>query len=777
MTSTCLPNVRLILLSSAASILAFVPHAAAAQAASAPAAAAAEGGDIIVTARKSSERLQDIPVSVSAVTADQLQARGAADLKDVLRDIPGLSYAGTQRGLSNYNIRGISTTSSSPTVGVYLDDISLTTIATTFSGAYDPVFFDMERVEVLKGPQGTLYGGSAMGGAIKYVSARPKLNRTEVSLAAGGALTSHGAGSTNGEAVVNLPLAQDTLAVRAGAYFRHEGGFIDNRPGTIENSHYSSTAFPAYTPLVQNSLSTLDKANQNSVDSFAVRASLEWEPDPSWSIRPQLLYDRSQRDNSDRFFFSMPALTSSYRIHEPTTDRNGIYSLSIDKRLGGVKATSLTAYYDRDLNFVRDYSFFVGGLVPALYGYTSSNVSHTRTKTFSQEVRLASDSGENARLRWLIGAYYSNQNDRLRNPVTTIGAGAILGTGTDIVYYSNPFTNTRQYAVFGEATFTLFPHFDITGGLRAFKINQTVNLDAGGLFNGGTTVVKGLRSRESGVNPKFGASYKPTPNSLIYASAAKGFRPGGPNRFVIDPHLCAADLTALGLAAPPKTFESDSLWTYELGTKNTIGDHVATLNAAAFYSNWKKIQQQVQLASCGSFFTDNVGSAVSRGVEIEGQVNLTRALRIGGSATYTDAHITKAATNTPAQQGDRIQGVPEWMANAYANYRFAIGSGWSADLNAEYQYQGNARFSFSRTLPVSFPGGVNGVVPNYAEFRQSYHVANLYASFSHGDLSFRLYANNILDAHPLIDFDPTSGSDYGATIRPRTVGFEVRKKF
>ncbi|MFD2499635.1 TonB-dependent receptor [Rhizorhabdus histidinilytica] len=379
---------------------------------------ASEGGDIVVTARKARERLQDVPISVNALSGDQLRDRGAVDVKDVLRSVPGLSFSGTERGLGNYNIRGISTVASAPTVGIYLDDISLVTIATTFSGAFDPVFFDMERLEVLKGPQGTLYGGSSMGGAIKYVSARPKLDEVGGSAAAGVATTAHGSMSYNAEAVVNLPIVQDVLAVRGGIYFRHDGGYIDNvAGGSFTNSRYSSTE-PGFTPQRQNALSTRSASNQNDANTYVGRLSLLWQPDESWSIRPAAFYQHYKLDNPGQFFLGEKKLTSSYRIAQPTTDKAGIYSLDINKELGGVQATSLTAYFDRKLDYVRDYSFFIGGLVPPLLGLTSDNLSASRTKTFSQEFRLASTNSD-APLTWIAGLYYSHQDDNLYQIATT----------------------------------------------------------------------------------------------------------------------------------------------------------------------------------------------------------------------------------------------------------------------------------------------------------------------------------------------------------------------
>lgn len=339
-----------------------------AQAQEAETAPALDAGEIVVTARKTSERLQDVPISVSALSGDQLRENGAVDVKDVMRNVSGLSFAGVERGLGNYNIRGVSTVASSPTVGIYLDDISLVTIATGFSGAFDPIFFDMERLEVLKGPQGTLYGGSSMGGAIKYVSARPDTSVLSGSAAVGAATTAHGDPSYNVEGILNLPLVTDKLAMRTGFLYRRDGGYIDNAPGLVRNSNYSSTPSPIYTPLEQDALTSRTVSDHNKADSFVGRLSFQWEPDATWSIRPALFYQRYEQKNPSQFFLGdTEKLTSSFRLPQGTVDKAGIYSLDIEKSLGNVEFTSLTAYFDRKLNWERDYSFFIGGLVPPMF--------------------------------------------------------------------------------------------------------------------------------------------------------------------------------------------------------------------------------------------------------------------------------------------------------------------------------------------------------------------------------------------------------------------------
>lgn len=739
--------------------------------------AAPEGDTIVVTARKTNERSQDVPITLSALSGEDLRNRTAVDVKDVLKSVPGFSFTGTERGLSRYNIRGVSTSAFSPTVGIYLDDISLVTIASGFSGALDPVFFDMERLEVLKGPQGTLYGGSAMGGAIKYVSARPNLSEVSASVTAGGATTAHGAASYNGEAVINLPLIQDKLAVRGGIYYRHEGGYIDNDAGgTFVDARRSSTPFPVYTQLVTPSLSTLDQDNHNSANTIAGRLSLEWQPDPSLVIRPQAFYqDYKQRNPSQLWLFS-PELSTSFRLKQPTHDRSGIYSLSVDKDLGSVAFTSLTAYFDRKLDFTRDYSFFVGGLVAPVFPLNTNNLSTSNTKTFSQEVRLQSNAGADAPLSWVAGLYYSHQKDRLSQIITTPGAEPIYG-GTDLGYLGITSTVAKQYAAFGEASYRIADGLSLTAGLRAFEIKQTIDASYQGILNGGTSALQGNKSKDKGINPKVGVSYKVSRDNLIYASAAKGFRAGGPNRFAINSNLCRADLDQLGLTDAPASYKADKLWQYEIGTKNTFAGGRAMINAALFYTDWKGIQQLAYLNSCGFSYTANAGTAHLKGIEGEGRYNFTRGWQVGANGSYVDAKLVDAGQGTAAQRGDRLQAVPKWTASFYSSYKFEIADDVDLMMRADYQYQSNARLANERTVSILYSDGVRGPQPNFGEFRGAYDVVNAFVSIGNDRMSARLYVNNLLDNRPLIDRGSSLGDYRSTTLRPRTVGLEVRRAF
>lgn len=734
--------------------------------------------EVVVTARKTGERLQDVPISVTAITGEKLESLGAVDVKDILGAVPGLAFSNVERGQSKYAVRGLATSNGlAPTVGVYMDDISLLTNPSVFTGAFDAVFFDIERLEVLKGPQGTLYGGSAMGGAIKYVSARPNVDAQSFNVAANTATTAHGDPSYGGEAVVNLPIIPGILALRGGVYANHEGGFIDNIAGlNIENTARSSTSLPTYTPLLESSRSTQSKKDYNFSDTYVYRLSLLWQPDPSLSIRPAVLYQDSTIENPSYFFTNQPGLVSSFRfVSQPTTDRAGIYSLDINKALGGVEFTSLSAYFDRNYAWNRDYSFYIGNLVRGLYNTDSFAHEPVHSRILSQEFRVASAQGSDSALRWLAGLYYSTLEEDFNAVINTYGAGF----ANDIGYAQKDKTEFDQYAAFGEVTYQITNAFDITAGVRAFEFKrETSNTQVGPLSGNNTS---GTKIKEDGVNPKVGMSYKLNDDHLLYASAAKGFRPGGVSGSTLPG--CAGDLARLGRAAGLSEFDADSVWSYELGSKNEFDGGRATVNGAIFYSNWKDIQQSVRLPSCGAAVTDNAGDARVRGAELEVQIHFTPDLQMGGSVAYTDAEIVKQGAFPFAAIGDRVLETPEWTTSFYGSYFVPVSASWNLELRGDYQYRGSQRRQYDTGQSVRFAlspgvyGPINGSVPYAAVYQDSYDVVNAFASLGNGRTSVRLFVNNALDAQPLIDTNLSVGVSRSTTIRPKTVGVELRQKF
>lgn len=731
--------------------------------------------EIVVTARKVSERLQDVPISMTAFTGEQLRNRGAVDLKDVLRTVPGLSFSNIDRGQSKYTIRGVANSVTAPTVGLYLDDIALMTNPSNYTGAFDPVFFDMERLEVLKGPQGTLYGGSAMGGAIKYVSARPDLSEFSSSVGAGVATQAHGDPTYNAEGILNVPLVPGVLAIRGGVFYRHEGGYVDNVANAdVEDRARSSTPFPDYTPLTQPSLNAQTRHDYNSGDTYAARLSLLWRPDESLSIRPAVFYQDYKLDNPGYIFDNLGTLTSSYRfLEQQTHDRGGIYSLEVIKKWASMDLTSVTAYFDRKLTWERDFSFFIGGpILPSLYPFNSFAHYPYHTKTFSQELRISSAAGTDTRLRWVAGLYYSNQ-DQTFSPATISTFG--IGLPDDLLTFLDQQLEVEQSAAFGEVTLRITEALDLTAGARAFKSKQAVTTTTGGIIPPGTTA---FAADEDGINPKVGLSYRVAEDHLLYASAAKGYRPGGAVEITVFPPSCDAGLAQLGYSSPPTSYESDNLWTYELGSKNEFGGRRFMVNGSVFQTDWKEIQQFVSPPGCTGFgFNANVGSARIRGAELETQISVTSALRLGANATYSDAKIVGSVPGLPAQPGDEIQDVPQWMASVYGSYSIPLNARWDLEARADYQYRDKQRNVFGATQGVSFADGGTGAVPNAAEFQGGYELVNAFLSLSDGTTSVRLFVNNLLDARPYLDTNVGFGVSRSNTLRPRTIGMELRRQF
>jgi outer membrane receptor protein involved in Fe transport len=763
------------LLLAAATVAGVVPINVLAQDADEPGAVIQE---IVVTAQKREQRLQDVPMAVSAVSGAQLEQQGITQFQDLLRNIPGVSASGVEPGQSRYAIRGISTQASSPTVGIYMDDISLVTVTTSFSGAFDPAFFDFERVEVLKGPQGTLYGGSAMGGAIKYVSRQPVLNETSFNTAAGIATTRGGDLSYEAEGVVNIPVIDNRVALRAGVLYRKTGGYVDNvADQDTEVWTRSATLPPApFEPVRYSSRSTYNAEDYNERDLLALRLSGKIEASDTLSIVPAVFYQRSDKDNDDLFFTNLPGFQSSVRFGGPSLEKNGIYSLTINKQFDAVDLVSISGYFDRQTGLDRDYSLYGASLMPALLNFDSYNSSDTDSETFTQEVRLSSTPG-NGPWQWVVGLFYADQDDRLVQVARTPGAGAAFGVGTDVLYFGDQRTESEQYAAFGEVTYSILPQLDLTLGLRYFEARQTVNGDFDGLFNGGPSQVDDKKSKDSGVTPKVSLAWRATDDSLIYGTASKGFRQGGPNRFNTSSPLCAPDLERLGLDRAPGTYDPDTLWTYEIGSKNQLLDRTLTVNGAVYYTDWSKIQQQVDLSSCGFQFVGNVGKARVQGAELALESAVTNALTLGGTVTYTDSEITESAPGVSAQVGQSVLDTPEWMGNVYGDYTFEFGASTRASLRAEYQYRGSNLRAFETTTFVSYPDGSIGSLPNTTRLQDSYDVVNLNFTVFRNNWQYRLYVNNLLDDAPYIDFSRGSGYSVATTLRPRTIGAGVRMTF
>jgi iron complex outermembrane receptor protein len=734
--------------------------------------------EIVVTAQKREQRLQDVPISIGAITGDEIDRTGAGEFKDLLLSIPGVSYSASQTGLARYSIRGISTDAANPTVGLYLDDVSLITINNSFAGAANPLLIDLDRVEVLKGPQGTLYGGSAMGGAIKFVSRKPVLDEFSVSAAVDIASVDHGGTSYSGESVLNLPLIDHRLAIRIAAAYRLDAGYINNVPNAeVQVWSESATSPPApFVPVTYPSQSTFERSDFNERSTTMARASIEYTPSDTLTVSPIVTIQRTDQSNPDEFFTNLPDFENTARFNQPTYDDLNVYSLNVTQQLDGFSLTSLTGYVDRTIELDRDFSLYIGLLVPPLLPQDSNNVTTTNSKTLTQELRLGSTDSRSL-LKWTVGIYYSHQQDDYYQSIDTVGAGTFFGSGTDLTYAGNIKTVTTQEAIFGDATYTLNARWDLNAGFRWFDIGQSIDGSFSGVFNGGNSEINDRRSTNIGITPKVSVTYRPFDDHLLYASASKGFRPGGPNDYNADIPICYGDLQRLGIGSAPQEYQSDDLWTYELGSKNEFGSRHSRINGAIYYTNWKNIQQQVTLPTCAITFTENVGAATVKGAELSADFAVASAITAGGGVSYTATRITESTLGVSAQVDQELLDTPKWTGSGYAEYEFLHAAAWRASVRADYEYHGANLRQFNSLFSVTYPNGTPGDIPDATQIQGAYHVVNANLNVSNGATHYRLYVDNLTDTAPYLDFRRAPGFSAATTLRPRTIGISVKTSF
>jgi outer membrane receptor protein involved in Fe transport len=285
-----------------------------------------------------------------------------------------------------------------------------------------------------------------------------------------------------------------------------------------------------------------------------------------------------------------------------------------------------------------------------------------------------------------------------------------------------------------------------------------------------------VKQKESGLNPKVSVAYRITKENLAYATASKGFRQGGANRNAFSRALCQADLDRLGITDQPQTYKSDSIWTYEGGTKNRFANGAITLNGSAYFTKWKGIQQSQFLASCGFGFIDNVGEAEVRGAELEAQVVPLKGLSFFGAASYTDTNITKTRTGVSAQVGQDVLDVPRWTASFGGSYSFPLMDDWTATLDADYQYHGSNLRTFDTGFTTANPNGTRTTFPNPIQRQRAYHLSNASVTLDHDRWEYRLYISNIFDKSPYLDRALINAAS-ATTVRPRTIGVDAKVRF
>ncbi|MGB3165333.1 MAG: TonB-dependent receptor [Alteraurantiacibacter sp.] len=753
---------------------------------------------IVVTATKRAANIQDIPFSINAQTAEDIERSGAVTLEDLSRNVAGLSVQNLGPGQSQVSVRGVSAgqvvrdqPGVKEQVGVYLDEsvISLS----LFTPDLD--LFDLNRVETLRGPQGTLFGSGSVGGTIRYITNRPEMGVVEgvaegnVNLVDGDDLGYHLKGA------INVPIGGN-LAARAVGYYTQYGGFID-------------------------ALGPAGGEDVNGGERYGGRLALRFDNGEGLSITPRIVYQKVKADGFNRQdvfnLYANPFTTDVaptvfddreqyLLLREAFEDETLIFDLVGEADLGGVVLTSVTSYTNRDILVSRDASALTGSVSVDL-GYPDEAVflpsnlrDTTDLETITQEVRFASDTL--SPFQWVLGGFYSDTarfyRQRLPTPGYDAFTDAVLGDGTSAAVANgfpadSPFNSDLPYdidqiAVFGEATYAVTDAFDVTVGARYYDFEETRIITTGGLFANGDTGQVDTTSSD-GISPRILLSYDVTPDLTLNAQASKGFRLGGVNDPLNTPLCNAEDLALFGGF---QDYDDETLWNYEVGAKAQGRGYYA--NTAAFYTDISDLQVTLDAGSCSSRIVFNVPEAHTLGVEAEFGISPIAGLDFVFSGSWIEAEFDTTlpdplAGATGIREGNRLPSVPEFQFSATGSYEFPLSANMDAYFAAAYTHVGsrytqpadqeNNPRTFVSGLP--FLGAPGDDATTLDLLLPSYDLVNLSAGvdFDSG-LSVIAYVNNVFDENAILSFDRERGgrARLGFAVgQPRTYGLTVRQEF
>jgi iron complex outermembrane recepter protein len=775
--------------------------------------------EVTVTATRHEESLSKVPISVTALTQDAMDLRGIKDFQDVARFTPGVNIDNS--GTNNISIRGIASSGGAGTTGIYIDDTPIQIRALAFNPDDAlPKSFDVDRIEVLRGPQGTLFGAGSEGGTVRYITTQPSLSkdsfysREEVSYTQGGA-PSYEAGIAAGG-----PLIDNTLGARLTVWYRRDGGYIDRiDPTTL----------------------ALDQKNANFDRSVLIRLAAVWAPSEQLTVTPSFYYQDRYRNDVENYWpiYSNPS-SNDFVSANPTqrTDPDRFYlpALKIEGNLGFAKLISNTSYFHRkeqtgydgtlyNLGFYQSAVFLPEGsatsnpyplvdgtgvhLPASLTNYRSPASIDNGQENITQEIRLQSpDSG--SPLFWTAGFFFSSDRqtyleqihdpllDQLSNAVTGFPASDwFVDLNSNSVGYDPRFpfdsyflqtqAKDRQYALFGEGTYSFTDQFKLTLGARYSKLKYTFSTLTGGpqLFLQPQT--GSGDKNESSFTPKVSFSFQADPRNLLYFTYAKGFRPGGANNPV--PYAaCSTDFANFGIPGAPATFNSDAVNSFEVGAKDNIDNRIK-IASSVYYIRWNNIQQTVVPPFCQISFIANLGTAVAKGFDVQAEFAITDHFTAELATGYTNARYSQdsrfaavqgaGAPSSPVSpvvaQGDSISGQSGQP-----------GAPITLTLGLEYKFTLFEHESFvrvddeyeSRPKWASATQDASTLQSDSANYRlSSTNFASARAGMTFGAWQVAAFVDNLTDTHTVTNYnftiDPGDGNsrlERQFTFRPRTIG-------
>jgi iron complex outermembrane recepter protein len=736
-----------------------------------------DDGSIIVTATRRAERIQDVPLSISAFSQEELTEKGIVGYEGIGRETPGVVLNKPTANFNNFTARGIATNGYNAnlqsSVAIYIDELPVSTIGNTT--VVDPNLFDVERVEFLRGPQGTLFGSGSLSGAMRILQKSPDLNDFDTAALVDLGLTGSDSIRQRYNAMVNVPLVEDRLAVRAVGFYRHEEGYLDNVGTGVHNS--------------------------NTLVDYGGRLVLLWKPTDRLSIKLLGSYEYSNPKDSS---LTSPSLGRNKRVSDQPdrfTGKQAIANATIDYEFDFAKLTSSSTYSDFDQRFYVDLAgtFQPGSFAgaPIAFGLDADGYD----KVFVQETRLASTL--DGPFQFVVGGFYLDRRRDVdyfyrSNPAFLAARGY---TGLPDQYYQKQYTHSisKELAGFGELTYRFSDNFWLTGGMRYGETSAQGFTEAGGylatasgFFNlnylqvalaglrGPTgaylpvnfdtftpyAAVTGIKAKGSKPSWKASATFKPSDSVTTYATFSTGFRAPIVNAFAGRPSVVDANDIIIPFGA-----DSDDLKSYEVGAKGRwLGGRVS-INTAFYLIDWSNIQAQANRVSDSVQFATNIGAARSKGFEFEVSVIPATGVTIGFNGAYNDSKITKLspaeAAISGAVLGHRLS-APRIQGSAYMSYNFRIGSDVDAMLAVNAQHIGSYNSSFPNT-----PGAPTVPLATFGE-TDAYSNVNLSLGLKKGDLSAQFYVENLFDDHSITYIHPEAflNSRFG-TMRPRTFGIRL----
>ncbi len=747
--------------------------------------------EIVVTATRRQESIDRIPLSISAFSQSRMDAQGIKSIDDVARFTPGLNFAPSSDGLTNsIAIRGIASGVGASTTGVYIDDTPVQVRSGTgvvTENVY-PQVFDLERVEVLRGPQGTLFGTGSMGGTVRFITPEPSLNHFTGLARAEGGFTKNGDASYEAGVAVGGPIIEDRLGFRVSAFYQSAGGYVDRMPFTG---------------------STVTDKDINDERTTVLRAALKFAASDALAITPSITYQRKRKH--DGYFWENISNTQDAVFNagwdqpQPSTDSFTLPALKIQWKIGSAELISNTSFLYRSLDRASDYSAFnwfalVGDPTPTapVPDYRVTSNASVRQNSFTQEVRLQStDTG--SRLQWVAGALYQSSRlytnqyvvdpllPQLSQDVYGAPIADIFGEGlVDGIYSAtiDQWAKDTQSALFGQLDYALTPQFKATLGARVARTELKFSRFFGGPLlckacTGSPEFTGGSTPSAHPVTPHFGLSYEPDAHNLYYLSAGKGFRVGGVNNPSVptDRPGCPGGLQA------PATFAADRLWSYEIGAKNQFAGGRLKTQASIYYIDWQDIQQAVSANGCfTSSYKDNLGSAKVRGFDLAAEYRIIDNLSVAVSGGYTHARYSSNAFGAPASgtgvrpliaaDGDSL-GVAPWNATVSGEYGFHA---WEHDAYFRVDYSYTARDT--GVTPLRDPASSNYDPGLTADPAVRLLGARLGVRI--GDFDLSVFGRNLLNETPALGRMHDGVGDplyYAVTVRPRTLGITGTYRF